>query len=134
MFNSADCSGDAALNFEEAGTIKIETDPNKRTNDQGRNIDVDYKTLQAKVTTDAGATAANAVKLCGLSDWTPNQSRDVQPQSKDLMCYAAQVPRHVSNVYRVDAGTLYLGTLTKGSVSDSERPSKLDMTNKFSSK
>ncbi len=129
LFNSSNCSGDVAINFEETGTIKIGS--RKSATDQGRKIDFDYNALQAEVTTDAGAAAANGVHLCGITDWVPNKPRDVRNQSKDLNCYAAQVPRQVANIYRVDNGTLYFGTLTKESVLDSERPSILDMTNTF---
>ena len=134
LYNSTDCTGDSAYNFEEAGTMNIETDPNKKSNDQGRNIELDYKTVKATVTSDAGVTAANATKLCGIADWAPNKARDITAQAKDLNCYAAQVPRHVSNIYRVDNSVLFLGSQSKGSVAPNERPSSLDMTVKYTAK
>jgi hypothetical protein len=129
LFNSTDCSGDAALTFEEKGTIDI--NKKQKTNDGGYNINLDFDDLKIAMATDAGATAANAVKLCGSADWAAKQTRDVTPQAKDVNCYGAQVPRHLANIYRVDAGTLYLGTTTTVANKDSQRPTSLDMGTKY---
>jgi hypothetical protein len=131
LFNTADCSGDAALTFEEKGTIDI--NKKEKTNDGGYNINLDFNNLKVAMATDAGATAANSVKLCGSADWAPKQTRDVTPQAKDTNCYGATLPRHVANIYRVDAGTLYLGTATTGATKDSQRPTSLDLGTKYKS-
>lgn len=132
LYATADCTGDAALTFEEAGTIEIGDD--KRTPDGGRNIEMDFKTLEAKVGSDQDAKAANEAKLCGVTDWAAGQPRDVQNHAKDVLCYNAEVPRHVSNIYRVDADTLFLGTLTKGAVAAEDRPKSLDKATEFKAK
>ncbi|PIT98956.1 MAG: hypothetical protein COT74_11965 [Bdellovibrionales bacterium CG10_big_fil_rev_8_21_14_0_10_45_34] len=126
LFGTSDCTGEAVFNFEESGTIKIDKD--SVTTDGGQNIEMDFLALKAGAATVAGATAANAISLCGISDWTIDQMRDVRAQAGDLMCYGATVPRHVSNVYRVEAGLLYLGTQSKGAIPPEERPSSLDKT------
>lgn len=129
LFNSLDCSGDAAFTFEELGDIKIDKD--QKTNDGGFFIDMDFHSLKVKMATDAGATAANAVKLCKVSDWAAKQERDVTGASADVNCYNAQVPRHNANVYRVDANTLYFGTQAKSTNDGSTRPTKVDTSVKY---
>lgn len=134
LYTSADCSGDVGVVFEEAGTIKIDKNSNNRNNDNAREIEMNYETLVATVATKVNADAANTAKLCGITDWEANKERDVRPQAKDVLCYNAEVPRHVSNIYRVDDGVLYFGTLTKGTVAKEDRPKTLDRLTKFSSK
>lgn len=129
LFNTADCSGDAAFTFEELGTIKI--DKNQKTNDGGYNIDLDYNKVKVAMATDAGRVAANAIKMCGAADWAAKQTRDVTAQAKDVGCYGAALPRHISNIYRVDAKTLFMGTQSKGSNTARERPSSLNMSDKY---
>ncbi len=134
LYTSADCSGDVAVTFEEAGTIKIDKESRGRNNnDNAREIEMDFDSLTAVVLTKENAEAANTARLCGLSNWEANKERDVTAQSEDVLCYNAKVPRHVSNIYRVDDGVLYLGTVTKGSVSKEERPTSLSST-KYTSK
>jgi hypothetical protein len=129
LYTTADCSGETAVSFEERGEIDIKKD--QKTNDGGKFIDIQYKTLKVSAANDAGATAANSIKLCGASDWAAKQVRDETANSKDMTCYGAQVPRQNANVYRVDANILYLGTQTKASTDASQRPSTLNMADKY---
>jgi hypothetical protein len=130
IFSTPDCTGDAAYVFEEAGSIKIQ---DQKTADLGRFIDFDYKSLKLTVATAAGAEAANAMKICG-GNWAPGQSKDVEAQSADVTCYGAQVPRHVANIYRLDQGNLYFGSVSTASVPDAQRPTSLNTSVKYSAR
>lgn len=132
LYTSVDCTGDASLIFEEAGKIDIATEA--KTNDGARFIDMEFKTLVAKVGSDKDAQAANEAKLCGVTDWSAGNERDVQNHAKDILCYNAEVPRKVANVYRVDNNVLYLGTLSKGTVLPEDRPTSLDKFSEFKAK
>lgn len=108
LFANLNCDGEA-FRYSETGTFNITK--NQRTNDGAYFIDFKYKKLILKMTTDVGVVSANAVKLCGVSDWASNQERDVTAQAKDVSCYGTVVPRENNNVYRLDAGkVLMLGT------------------------
>jgi hypothetical protein len=108
LFNDTNCGGEA-FRYTETGTFNITK--NQRTNDGGYFIDINYKKLSVKMSSDVGVTAANAIKLCGANNWGAGQEREVTAQAKDLSCYGAQVPRVNNNVYRIDGGNvLYLGT------------------------
>jgi len=121
-----DKSKQAAI-YEEDGTIDI--DKGKKTNDGGYNINMDFKTLKANVTSAETANIANGAHVCGVTDWAGGQKlRDVTANSKDITCANTPEPRHVANIYRVDAGTLTLGTQTKGAVLDKDRPTSLENT------
>lgn len=126
LFISADCTGDTAISTVETGTIHI--DPDQKTQDLGKSIDIDFNGLTVTTVTEAGAQAANAIQLCSANDWGPNSERDQTARAKDANCYGAEVPRRVSNIYRVDAGVLYFGPKIESS---SERPAALDMNTKY---
>ena len=129
-YPNADCSGDAGFIMQENGTFTV--DKSKKSNDGGYNIDIDWKTVKVLISTDKGAEAANSglKTLCGLKDWkkTDNKGRDVTPQAKDVTCYNGTVPRKDYNIYRVDAGTLYLGRTSKTANAPKDRPARLEAT------
>ena len=130
-YPNADCSGDAGFIMQENGTFTL--DKSKKANDGGYNIDFNWKTVKVIVSTEQGAQAANSglKPLCGLKDWKKAekaQGRDVTPQAKDASCYNAAVPRRDYNIYRVDAGTLYLGRTSKANNAPNDRPTKLEGT------
>jgi hypothetical protein len=127
-FLSANCSGDPVFSFEELGEFKI--DKAHKSNDGGQNIDLQFKSLKGLPTAPQGVTAANSVKLCGITNWVQGEEKDVLPQSADLTCYGIKVPRQVLDIYRVDDGNLFLGV----SAPPTERPSKLDRSKVFASK
>lgn len=127
-FATTDCSGDSVFHFEEAGEFKV--DKGHKSNDGGYNIDINFKALKGLPKSGPGVTAANAVKLCGITNWVQGEEKDVMPQSADLTCYGAKVPRQVQNIYRVDNGNLYFGVASF----PSERPAKLDYTHRYASK
>jgi hypothetical protein len=126
FYQSPDCSGDAAVNFEEMGDFNLHKD--QQTADLGRAIDIDYHTLKVQTLTNEGVAAANAIGLCGISDWSVNQQRDVTAQAKDVKCLGTPLPRHNANIYRVDAGVLYLGASTANPTDPSQRPTSLSAT------
>jgi hypothetical protein len=129
FYTDEKCQSQAGL-YEEDGTIDI--DKGHKTNDGGYNINMDFKNLKGNVTNPETANIANTLKVCGVTDWAGNQKlRDVTGHSKDLSCANTPLPRHVANIYRVDAGTLYLGTQTKSANLDKDRPASLDMGTKF---
>lgn len=132
LYTTSDCSGETAISFEEMGEMKL--DPDHRTNDQGKFIDIDYKKVKATAANQAGAEVANAVGLCSAKDWAPKQTRDVTAQAKDMSCYGAQLPRHNSNVYRVDANILYFGSQSKASNDASSRPSTVNFGDKYTAR
>lgn len=128
VYSTLNCTGDAAYTFDESGTISINKDQKYKSNDGGYLIDIDYDKLLVKVISEEGIKVANSKKLCGFADWTASKERDVTKQSNDIKCYNSPLPRHVANLYRVDANVLYLGTSSKGDTKDSKRPSSLDST------
>lgn len=131
LYTSTDCTGEAAVAFEEAGDIRI---GDERTEDGARTIEMNFKTLDAVVKSEKAAIAANEAKLCGVTDWSAGKSRDVQNHAKDVLCYNAEVPRQVSNIYRVDNNVLYLGTSSKDSVKPEDRPESLNKMIEFRAK
>lgn len=127
FYTSADCAGDAYA-LRETGTFELETDKKKKTNDGGKQIDIKYEMLTANALSDAGREVANATALCGLKDWQTGKDRDVTPQSAQANCYWAKVPRQDYNVYRVDAGRLFLGNDSKAERTPEQRPASLEKT------
>lgn len=120
-FANANCDGEA-IRYSETGTFNVTK--NQKTNDGGYLIDMNFKKLNAKMASDVGATAANAVKLCGFENWANGQDRDVTAQSKEISCFGAQVPRTNHNVYRLDdRRVLYLGN--DGTSTSTDRPASL---------
>lgn len=122
QYKTADCSGDT-ISFREVGDFRIETDPNKKTNDGGKNIDMHFKTVTAVVTAN-GVDVANAIQLCGVGGWNADDEREVTGNSGAGNCYEIKVPRDVYNVYRVNADTLYLGTDPSGANTENDRPAR----------
>ncbi len=132
LFTTNDCSGDTAISFEETGTVSIQ--PDKRTSDLGKFIDVDYTKLEVATPIAAGVTAANALHLCGATNWDVSASRDVTDRAKDPLCYGVVVPRHLATIYRFDAGNLYWGATdnTGANASDNNhRPSTINFNDKY---
>lgn len=122
LYTGSDCTGEA-FSFRESGTFDI--NPEQKTADNGSFMDMNFQKLMLRIDSDAGATAANAIKLCGVEDWATGQERDVSGNAENLTCYGAAVPRVSLNVYRIDAGNILL----LGSVSTEngqERPTKLN--------
>lgn len=133
LYTSLDCTGDNAIRMEEQGEFDI--NPDAKTQDLGKQIDIEYKQLLVSTVTEDGAQAANALGLCAANDWTSNgEQRDQTSHSADLNCYGAALPRKLANIYRVDAGVLYLGTQNNSASSASDRPQQLDMNTKYTSK
>lgn len=125
-YSNSDCSNEAA-HFDEAGSFKI--DESKKSNDGGKNIDIEFKNLMLTVVSEEGAKVANAASLCRKSDWSANsKAQDVTAASADLKCYALKVPRRLENIYRADND----GTLQTGDWDSTGRPSRLSQT--FSAK
>ena len=124
VFQSADCSGTEALVYKEAGSFKILDD--QRTKDGDKAIDLDYDKLTLQTLDAVGAQIANQLKLCGAQDWAAGQEeREVSSMSKELNCYAVELPRRVMDVYRTDGGTLYFGSRSSRIFKD--RPTSVDM-------
>lgn len=133
FYHSVDCQGDALMSIQENGDIKINTDQNNKTNDGGKVIDMQFNNAKATIDTDAGAKAANGIKMCGISDWNKAKEVDVTAHAAEAQCANVKMPRKLSNVYRVDAGKLYLGSdATKTDVNT--RPSKVMSGPEFTAK
>lgn len=129
FYDNGDCSGEAAIVFTEIGDIDINKD--KKTNDGGYNMDINFSSVRAVAQTTSGVTAANSVNLCGRSEWGKNKDYDVTAHASDATCYNGRVPRKVYTVYRVDADTLYWGPNMNAGAPISERPSSLNMATKY---
>jgi hypothetical protein len=130
LFSEPDCTSDVAIQFREVGDFDI--NPDNKSADGGKFIDIDYHTLHAQVLSQAGVDVANSITFCGASDWVAGAAeRVVSGAAADLTCYSAQIPRHNSNIYRIDADVLYLGPQTKANNDGSSRPTALDMNVKY---
>jgi hypothetical protein len=129
-FKTADCSSDTDISFVEQGVFNLHTD--QRTPDGGKAIDIDYKTVTVTTVTAQGVEAANAMGLCGAHDWSQNSQRDESSHAADVNCLNAEMPRHDSNIYRVDAKDLYFGATSDKSTDPSKRPASLDTSVKYS--
>lgn len=128
-YKTNDCSSDADITFVEHGDFALHTD--QRTADGGKAIDIDYKSVIVTTVTQQGVTAANAINLCGASDWSQNSQREENQHAADINCLNAQIPRHDSNIYRVDANVLYFGNTSDKSTEPGQRPTQLDMGTKY---
>lgn len=128
-YPTMNCSGTPGVSFVEGGTYRVLTPVT--TSDGGRNMDINFNSLQVLIQTPAGAKAANAMWLCGVNTWVPGQRMDVTTQSWDPRCYNSLVPRSVANVYLMSGNTLYLGTDTKSRVGESSRPTRLERQSPF---
>lgn len=129
LYERTDCSGDVAYTFREMGTVSLS--PDQRTRDNAKMIDINYTALKLRVDSQDGAQVANGTKLCNISNWQAGQERDVTPTSDDSGCYGIRVPRTDFNVYRIDGNTLYWGSSESSSRDRSDRPTSLDLTEKY---
>lgn len=131
LFSEADCTSDVAIQLREVGDFTLNTD--NKSADGGKFIDVDFHDLNAQVISQAGVEVANAIGFCGASDWAAGAAeRNVTPKAADLNCYSAQVPRHNSNIYRLDEGkVLYFGPQTKSNNDGTTRPTSLNTNVKY---
>lgn len=123
LFTDVDCA-DEALRFEERGEFDINKD--KKTKDGGYNLDMKFRGVYVTVADANGIEIAKGRELCGATDWTAGEEREVTAKAEDINCYNAKVPRNDVNIYRVDADVLYLGQSGKDEVGANERPSSLD--------
>jgi hypothetical protein len=130
LYNGTQCAGEL-IRFEEVGKYKVETDPNKKSQDGGKRIDFHFDQVKATAVGQNGVTLANSVKLCDKSDWSADQTVNVNEHSSESTCYGIPAPRDVFNLERVDANTLYLALdQPKGNL-ENQRPTKvLDPVNK----
>ena len=96
---------------------------------EGQNrVDLVPKTIVVKATSQAGVDALNAAKLCGVSDWTINASRDVTAAAKQGDCLAERIEATQYDVYSLDDKTLRFGSayLLGAPTKAESRPSKLN--------
>lgn len=124
IFESSDCTGEAAIVFTETGKFDILDD--NQTPEGARLVNFGYERLNVKIQTPAGVAAANALSLCGTNNWVDDQEADVTTKAAELTCYNATVPRLVANIYKIEGSILYLGTPAKDSVGEASRPTQLD--------
>ncbi len=124
MFTTADCSGDAAIRFDERGDFDV--NPNNVGPDGGKDIDFNYTSLRVTTLTSDGVKIANAMQLCSANDWSVNSERDQTAHAGEVNCFSAQVPRKNVNLYRVDGNNLFLGASSDKDTT--ERPIALDMS------
>lgn len=127
QYITPDCSGDAAIRFEERGDFDIRKE--ETTPDGGKGIDIHYTSLWVTTLTPEGVTIANGLQLCSANDWSVNSTRDQTAHANEATCFRVEVPRMNRNLYRVDANVLYLGPASDKN--NETRPSGLDMNVKF---
>ncbi|MBN8537216.1 MAG: hypothetical protein J0M15_09185 [Deltaproteobacteria bacterium] len=109
LYSSRDCSGSESFTFEESGELRIQD--GTKTPDGSTFVEFDYQKLELKMSSQEGVVIANAANVCGMNDWSLNNSRDVITKSENINCYNLRVPRQEYNVYRIDSGnTLFFGT------------------------
>jgi len=91
-------------------------------------VDLTPKTIVVKATTQAGADALNASKLCGVSDWAVNASRDVTAAAKQGNCLAERIEATQFDVYSQSDKTLRFGSayLLGAPTKAENRPSQLN--------
>ena len=125
-FKTPDCTSDSDIVLTESGDFNLHKD--QQTSDGGKAIDIDYKSLMVTTVTPQGVSAANAIQLCNANDWSANSKRDESTRAANVNCLGMPVPRHNSNIYRVDASVLYLGLNADKSTDPTTRPTALDMS------
>lgn len=130
FYSDAECSGKSALLFSESGEFKLNKD--HKTKDGGKGIDIDYKELSVTAQTADGVTAAEAIELCGRDSWKKGTEENVTSEANDTNCLGVKMPRHNSNIYRVDANVLYLGDTASDSSQPEDRPARLNKSVKYS--
>lgn len=131
-YTGLNCDGNEAYSFDELGTFTIGSKNNK-TNDGGRPIDIQYDRLNVQILSADGEKLANGEGFCGIKDWQVGKTREVKANVKSATCNLAEIPRLDSNIYRVDAGTLYMGSFDKSQRQPNQRPTSLSPI-KFASK
>lgn len=131
-YTGINCDGNEAYSFDESGTFTLK-DKKDKTNDGGRPIDIQYDRLDVKILSADGEKLANAEGFCNIHDWKSGKSREIKADAKSPSCNFAQIPRLDSNIYRVDAGTLYMGSFDKSAREPNQRPTSLSSM-KFGSK
>lgn len=129
IYESSDCTGEAAIVFTETGKFDILDD--NQTAEGARLVNFGYERLSVKIQNQAGVEAANAISLCGTNNWVDDQEADVTTKAADLTCYNATVPRMVANIYKLEGSVLYLGTPAKDSVGEASRPTQLDKSQAY---
>jgi hypothetical protein len=132
FYTTTDCSGETAIRFQELGEFNLHKD--QKTSDGGKAIDIDYSSLEVTTVNGDGVTVANSSGLCGKSDWAAGDKMDETAQAANANCFGAEMPRHDSNVYRVDDKTLYLGAVSDQSTDPSDRPTALNTSVPYKAK
>ena len=129
LYGTPDCSGSEAMILKESGTFAINRDI--KTADGASIMDIEYTKLSAQAIDAVGAEVANSIKMCSMNNWAAGaEERDVTPMSKEINCYAAQLPRKVPDVYRLDSSRiLYFGSKTARIFVD--RPSSVDVNTPY---
>ncbi len=128
VYTSTDCSGPEALVYQENGSFEIHDD--QKTADDAKAMDIKYETLTVKTVSNDGVTVANAVKLCGVEEWSTNMEQNVTAKSEDTNCYRVKVPNQDANVYKLENGNLFFGIKARFERS-TVRPTSLDRNEKF---
>ncbi|PWU20679.1 MAG: hypothetical protein C5B49_03880 [Bdellovibrio sp.] len=132
FYSGANCQTEVYA-FHETGSFKIDEKVN--TPDGGKGVNFDFKKLTLKVSGKAGEDLANSMKLCGKSDWSDQAGEvDVTNHSREVSCYFVAVPRMNANLYKVDKAknSLFLGTAATSETSYNQRPTALDVNEKYS--
>jgi hypothetical protein len=120
-YQSADCSGDA---LAEA---RVNFDYTIANYVAGQNNDVDMRMRSARMmmNSQAAVDAANAAKLCGLSNWRVNESRNIAGTSC-LQNMPSSTGRSIFQTINYSNGNLTFGVLDQNAgASDANRPTSL---------
>jgi hypothetical protein len=124
-FKNADCSSESFI-MEEIGSV--ENVKKGGSADTGYNVDMVFRELKETPLSDEGVTIANSLKWCGNESWAKDKAVTIDAQrAAEKTCYGVAVPRRVYNMYRVDAGKLYLATDDLKENRPEERPTKVTM-------
>lgn len=110
-FSGQDCSGEIILEVASTGEYFLDAE-------KMENMDFRFESVLFIPRVSAIANQFNQKQLCGFTDWTVSQAKDVSGLVCDLFPPAKplKVPSNGEmryGIYSIDANKLYLGKLTR---------------------
>ncbi len=91
-------------------------------------VDLTPKSVSVKATTEDGARALNAARLCGIIDWKVDQARDVAAAARQGDCIGERIDAVQYDVYGISDKALKFGSayLLGAPIRAESRPARLN--------